>query len=110
MTARGRVRHQDHVGLIDALPAGDRRTVEHLAVLKEILVNDMSGYRYVLLLADRIGETKIDKFDLFFFDKAEYLIGLHESFLRYTNTIESPAGGGALAVYVAGCVPKWCVT
>jgi hypothetical protein len=35
---RAVVRHQDHVGLVDALPAGDRRTVEHLAAVKEVLV------------------------------------------------------------------------
>ena len=39
----GGVRHQDHVGFVDALPAGDRRTVEHLAVFEEALVDDAAG-------------------------------------------------------------------
>ncbi len=35
---RGRVEHEDHVRLVDALPASDRRTVEHLAVTEQVLV------------------------------------------------------------------------
>ena len=37
---RRRIRHQDHVGLLDALPTGDRRAVEALAVFEEGLVDD----------------------------------------------------------------------
>jgi hypothetical protein len=36
----------------------------------------MRGHGDVLLFANRVGETKVDKFDLMLFDKAEYLIGL----------------------------------
>jgi hypothetical protein len=31
--------HQNHVRFLDALPAGDGRTVEHLAVLEHIFVH-----------------------------------------------------------------------
>ena len=36
---RVRVRHQDHVGLVDALPAVYRGAIEHFPVFKKIVVN-----------------------------------------------------------------------
>src|SRR5690606_19435919 len=47
----GVVRHQHHVGFVDALPAGDRRTVEHLAVLEEAIVDIGCRVGNVLFLA-----------------------------------------------------------
>jgi hypothetical protein len=68
-TAGGRVRHQDHVGLVDALPAGDRRAVEHLAVDEELLVDVLGRHRDVLFLAARIGEPKVGVLDLLLLDQ-----------------------------------------
>src|SRR5690606_13293094 len=35
----GIIRHQDHVGLVDVLPAGNGGAVKHLAVFEELFVN-----------------------------------------------------------------------
>ena len=64
----GGVRHQNHVRLIDALPAGDRRTVEHLAVLEKTLVHQARRNGDVVLLANRIGKAEISEFSFFFCD------------------------------------------
>jgi hypothetical protein len=37
----------------------------------------MGGHGDVLFFAFGISETKVDKFDLIFFDEGEYLCGLH---------------------------------
>jgi hypothetical protein len=67
----------DHVGLVDALPSRDRRTVEHLAVFENVIVDRMRGHGYMLFFAFRIRETKVDKFDLFLFKRGHYVCGTH---------------------------------
>ena len=57
-----RIGHQDHVALIDRLPAGDRRAVEHETVAKHILVDGRNMLRRVLPFAARVGEPQIDIF------------------------------------------------
>ena len=69
-TAVAAIRHQDHVGLVDALPAGDRRAVEHLAVVEEVLVDGARRNGHVLFLAVGVGETQVDELDFFFLDQA----------------------------------------
>ena len=64
-----RIRQQHHVRFVDALPAGDRRTVEHLAVLEQRFFDGMRGKRKVVLLAEHIGEAQIDEFDFVFLDQ-----------------------------------------
>jgi hypothetical protein len=59
------VRHQDHVGLLDALPAGDGGAVEHLAVFKEAGVDGVRGDGQMLLFAAGVGEAQIDELGLF---------------------------------------------
>ena len=68
MTAVAGIRHQNHVRLIDALPAGDRRAVEHLAVLEKALVHQARRDGDVVFLANRVGKAEIDEFRVFFFD------------------------------------------
>jgi hypothetical protein len=41
-TAGGRVERQDHVRLVDALPTRDGRAVEHLAVAKQVFIDEVS--------------------------------------------------------------------
>ena len=48
---------QDHVRLVDALPAGNRRTVEHLALFEQVVVDGASRHGDMLLLALRIGKS-----------------------------------------------------
>jgi hypothetical protein len=59
---------QDHVRLVDRLPAGDRASVEHEAVGELVLVDDPEHHRQMLPLALGIGESKIDPLDLLVLD------------------------------------------
>ena len=59
---RVRVQHQDHVGLVDRLPAGDRGAVEHDAVAEHVLIDGGDVLRGVLPLAARIGEPQVHVF------------------------------------------------
>ncbi len=74
---RARIRHQDHVGLVDALPTGDRRAVEHLAVFENAGIELVLRHRYVLLFAARVGEPEVDELDAFFLDELQNIGGRH---------------------------------
>jgi hypothetical protein len=75
------VGHQDHVGLVDGLPAGDRRTVEHHAVGEHVFVDHGGLHRDMLHLAARIGEAQVDEFDLVVLDVLQNVICTHLSSL-----------------------------
>jgi hypothetical protein len=49
--------HQQHVGRLNALPAGDRRAVERMAGLEFVAVESLGRHRDVLLLTARVGEA-----------------------------------------------------
>jgi hypothetical protein len=66
-----RIRHEDHVGLLDALPAGDRRAVEALAVLEEGVVDHAGRHGHMLFLALRVGEAEVNVLDALFLDQLE---------------------------------------
>ena len=53
------VRLQQHVGFVDRLPAGDRRTVEHGAVVEEIVIDHHQVEGDMLPLAARVGEADV---------------------------------------------------
>jgi len=72
-----RVGHQDHVRLVDALPAGDRGAVEHLAVLEGRLVDRVRRERDVVVLAEHVGKAEVDELDLVFNDLVEHFLGGH---------------------------------
>ena len=61
-----RVGHQQHVGGLDALPAGDRRAVEGMARTELVFIEVRHRHGHVLLLATGVGETEIDELDLVF--------------------------------------------
>ena len=63
--------HEDHVALIDCLPAFDRRAIEHEAVGQHVFIDDAGDHRQMLPLALGIGETQIDPFDVLFLDHIE---------------------------------------
>ena len=56
------IRHQDHVGLVDCLPTGDRGAVEHDAVAERLFLDGGDVLRGVLPLAARIGEPQVHIF------------------------------------------------
>ena len=72
-----RVRHQQHVGGLDALPAGDRGAVEGVAELELLLVEVLHRHGDVLLLAAGIGEAEVDELDFLVLDELQYVIGGH---------------------------------
>ena len=59
---------QDHVELVDRLPAGDRASVEHEAVGQHVLVDHARRHGQVLPLALGIGEAEVDPVDLLVLD------------------------------------------
>ena len=65
----GWVRHEDHVGLIDALPTGDGRTIEHLAFFEEFVVAFARRHGEMLFLALGIRKPDIDEFNFFVLDR-----------------------------------------
>ena len=69
---RGRVGHQHHVGFVDRLPAGDRGAVEHQAFGEGLLIDLRHVEGDVLQLAARIGEAKVDIFDLLVLHHFQY--------------------------------------
>ena len=68
---RVRIRHQQHVGGLDALPSGDRRAVERVARLELVDAEVLRRHRDVLLLAARVGETEIDELDVLLLEHLE---------------------------------------
>ena len=73
---RGRqVWTQLHVRLVDRLPAGDRRAVEHGAVVEEVVIDQIDVKRDVLHLAAHVGETNVNVFDVLFLDQVQDFLG-----------------------------------
>ena len=72
---RVRVGHQHHVGLVDGLPAGDRRAVEHDAVGEHVLVDLGDVHGDVLQLALRVGEAQVDELDVVVLDLLQDVFG-----------------------------------
>ena len=64
----GQIGHQDHVGFINGLPTGDRRSIEHDAVLEHVFVDGGDMLCCVLPLAAGVGEPKIDELYVVFLD------------------------------------------
>jgi acetylornithine deacetylase/succinyl-diaminopimelate desuccinylase-like protein len=62
------IRHQRHIGRLDALPARDRGTIEEMAVAELGLAERRHRYRHVLLLAASIGEAEVDELHLVVLD------------------------------------------
>jgi hypothetical protein len=75
------VRHQLHVGGLDALPAGDRGTVEGVAVFELFHAEVGDRHANVLFLAAGVGEAEVDKTDFLLFDHLDYVLGGHGALL-----------------------------
>ncbi len=72
------VGHQYHVRLVDALPSGDRRAVEHLAIPEKAVVHQTRRNRHVLFFANGVGKAKICEFRLFLLDQFQNISGSHD--------------------------------
>ncbi len=85
-----RVRHQNHVRFLNALPAGDGRAVEHLAVLEDIFADLADGDGNVLFLATGVGEPVVHKLDALFFHQLHHISSFHWSkFLGVMSGVNS---------------------
>ena len=67
------VRHQDHVGFVDAFPARDGGAVKHLAVGEKVLIHFGGRQCNVLLFTATVSEAQVDPFDFVFFDQINCL-------------------------------------
>ena len=93
------IRHQNHVGFIDALPAGDRGTVKHFTFGEGIFLDGMSRNRNMLLLALGIGKAKIDEFNAVLINFTQHIRRGHDSISK----IEGSKTEGELYSINAGC-------
>ena len=69
------IRHQDHVGFVNALPAVDGGAIKHLAVGEEVVIHFLGGQRYVHLFTVAVGESQVHPFNVVFLDKIHRLAG-----------------------------------
>ena len=77
---RGGVRHQQHVGGLDALPAGDRGAVEGVTFLERVFADRARMRGHVLHLALGVGEAEIDELDVLVLDHFQDIASaLHET-------------------------------
>ena len=65
------VRTQQHVGLVDRLPSGDGRAVEHGALGQEVVVDKSDIEGHMLHLAPDVGEPDINVLDVLVLDFLE---------------------------------------
>jgi hypothetical protein len=72
------VRHQLHVGRLNALPASDGGAVEGVAILELFEAEGGNRHADVLFLAADIGEAEVDEFDHLFLDQLDYILWCHE--------------------------------
>ena len=64
---------QNHVGFVDAFPTGDGGTIEHLAVLEEVVVDLADGKGHVLLFTMAVGKTQIHPLHVVIFNQFQRL-------------------------------------
>ena len=98
--------HENHVGLVDALPAGDRRAIKHLAVAEKAGVHEARRDGDVLFLTQRVRKAEIGEFRFFFVDKFNNIGGSHLRPLKVDGYSRSTPGFSGSAV----CVPKSCIS
>src|SRR5690606_2059417 len=56
-----RIRHENHVGLVDGLPASDGRAVEHDTIGEHVFVDQTSIHGDMLKLAPGVCKAEIDE-------------------------------------------------
>ncbi len=71
------LRHEQHVALVDRLPAADARAVEAEAVLEDILVQLVDGNGEVLPQARKVHEPQVDRLDVLFAAQGQNFLRRH---------------------------------
>jgi len=100
----------------DPLPAGDRRTIERVAVLELFHGELPGGHLDVLLLALGVGEAKVDELDLLLLDHLQNIVRRQGHFFLLTEergrkslgfekagaSLQNPCHAPAVASYLMG--------
>ncbi len=76
---RGRVRHQQHIALVDGRPAADAGAVDPESVLERALIQLMDGKGYVVPQAGQVGEANVDHLHLVALGQCQYFFCRHET-------------------------------
>ena len=85
--------NQQHVGLVNSLPASDGRTIEHNAFVESIFIHGVRAHRQMLKLAARIGEANVNIFYVVFFDHLfDVSISCHAKSFRNLRSILKCSG------------------
>src|SRR5690606_22622614 len=71
----GHFGHEHHVRCLDALPAGNRRTIEHHPAFQPFFIHSVCRHREVVFLAKGIGETEVDERHFVVGNHLEYVFG-----------------------------------
>ena len=74
---RVRLRHDQHVALVDRLPAADARAVEPQPVLEHVLVQLVDRDGQVLPQPREIHEPQVDRLDILFTTQSQQFFGSH---------------------------------
>ena len=70
-----RLRHHEHVALVDGLPAADARAVEAQAVFEHVLRQLADRNGEVLPQAGKVHEPQVDRLDFFFAAQGQDFLG-----------------------------------
>ena len=81
------LRHDEHVALVDRLPAADAGAVEAQAVFEHVFVELVDGDREVLPQAGKIHEPQIDRLDVLFAAQRQNFFGLHSNLPFYEMNV-----------------------
>ncbi len=82
-----RIGFQQHVGSLDAFPAGNGRTIEGVAVFEPLFGHNARGDGNVLLLALGVGKAQVNEFGFVVLDHFQYIGDRHGSALLRINRI-----------------------
>ena len=104
-----RVRHQDHVGLVNAFPAGNRRTVKHFSMLEGVFVDHAGRHGDVLFLAAGVGEAEVDETDVRLLDSFENFFRAHSSGSRISEFKHRETQRNARLRLIQINQAHWCV-
>ena len=72
------LRHEEHVALVDRLPAANAGAVEAQAVLEDVFVQLVHRNREVLPDAREVHESQVDRLDIFFPAQRQNFFRFHD--------------------------------
>ena len=106
MRGRLRLRHHQHVALVDRLPAADAGAVEAQAVLEDVLVELVDRNGEVLPQPGEVHEPQVDGLDVLFPAQRQYFFGSHKSVLSSKNHVGVEANRHAGSLVLLGTLGR----